>query len=184
MYRSRLRQAPGTDELAQLYPAPHDHRVYGYGHQLRVEATISLGRWLAQEVKATSVADLSCGNAAVALDLGVSGVVYLGDLAAGYPITGPIEETLDLIPDVDLFVCGETIEHLADPDATLVAIRSKARALLLSTPIGDTGGNVEHVWGWDQEAVGAMLVEAEWTVAGRLDLILPDTYSYQIWAAR
>jgi hypothetical protein len=183
MYRSRLRPAPSPEEIAQLYPALHDHRAYGYGHQLRVETTISIGRWLAQEVEATSVADLSCGNAAVACALGLP-TTYLGDYAPGYPITGPIEETLELIPDVDLFVCGETIEHLADPDATLAAIRSKAKTLLLSTPISDTGGNIEHVWGWDQEAVGAMLVEADWTVAGRVDLVLPDTYSYQIWAAR
>lgn len=185
MYRARLRDDPAPEDLASLYPVPHDHRAYGYGHGLRVEATIALGRWLAQETGATTVADLSCGNAVVPLSLDVSGVVYLGDLAPGWPIVGYIEKTLNQIPPVDLFICCETLEHLTDPDTVLCNIRERAKALLLSTPIGETsGGNPEHIWGWDQEVVGEMLTQAGWTCGPRVDLLLPDTYSYQIWACR
>jgi hypothetical protein len=184
MYRARLCDDPSPEELASLYPVPHDHRAYGYGHGLRVEATVSLGRWLVQEIGAGTMADLSCGNGAIAEALPVS-TRYMGDLAPGWPIAGPMEETLSQIPQVDLFILGETLEHLADPDTVLRNIRERAKALLLSTPIGETdGGNPEHIWGWDQEVVGEMLTAAGWTCGPRVDLLLPDTYSYQIWACR
>lgn len=188
--RIRLRPAWSPGELADIYPAPHDAALYGYGHELRVDTTIALGVATVKVNRLSSVADLSTGNAAIpkriALNCGRHCTVTLGDFAAGYEHRGPIEETLDRLTEpVDLFVLSETVEHLDDPDGTLTRIRSKAKHLLLSTPIGETDlGNREHYWGWDQAGVADMLAAAGWDVAAarRVDITLPDTYSYQIWA--
>lgn len=183
MFRRRLRPAWDKEVLHDIYPQPHDHRIYGAGHDIRVQATIEMGRWLTRQVTIKSVADLSCGNAAIPRAINAD-AYYLGDYAKGYEFTGPIEETITKVPEVvDLFICSETIEHLDDPEAVLRAIGFTSRHLLLSTPIGeDDLGNIEHYWGWDQEAVGAMLADTGWgTTIGRVDVILPNTYSYQIW---
>jgi hypothetical protein len=180
---------PSPEELAEMYAEPHDHRRYGYGHGLRVAMTIELGKWFASGCE--SIADLSCGNAQIALDIVESlaepeSVMrwYLGDFAPGYDYEGPIEETILQIPTVEVFICSETIEHLDDPDSVLRQIRKRAVKLILSTPIGETGtDNREHIWGWDQKGVRKMLADAGWTERARVDLLLPDTYDYQIVCA-
>lgn len=184
MFRKRLRPQWSPEQLAEIYATPHDHKRWGHGHWLRVEATIVLGTWMVTDFGLRSGADLSCGNGEILNRLPLSQRL-LGDYASGYVYKGEIENTIDHIPDVDLFVCSETIEHLDEPEAVLCQIRAKSRYLLLSTPIGeDDLGNPEHLWGWDQEAVKAMLEDCGWEVIARNDLILEDTYSYQIFACR
>lgn len=177
---------PGADELAVMYEKPHDHSLYGAGHWLRVEQTIVLGNWLATDFALSTAADLSCGNGAILNRIDRLQHRVYGDFAFGHQIQGPIEHTIDQIHPVDLFVCSETIEHLDDPEMVLRKIRQKSRYLLLSTPIGENDlGNPEHLWGWDQDAVGVMLLETGWSeLLARTDLVLPNTYSYQIWACR
>lgn len=186
MFRRRLREMPSPEELARIYAAPHNHYIYGYGHYLRVEHTITLGKWMVQDFNLRTAADLSCGNGAILNALPVQQRVF-GDFAPGYQLTGPIEETIEQIHPVDLFICSETVEHLDDPDTVLKQIRNKANFLLLSTPIGENDlGNPEHVWGWDQEAVETMMKEAGWNITkAHVDLFTPGHgYSYQIWACR
>lgn len=178
--RSRLRQ-PYTDaELAGLYPRPHEHSRWP-DHRLRVDVTVQIGRFLHRD--GLPVADLSCGDARIAQEIGGAADLYLGDLASGYRFHGPIEQTIDQIPQVDLFVCCETLEHLNDPDLVLRKIRGKSRALVVSTPDGETTDeNPEHYWGWDQEDVGRMLHEAGFVARVRSSLVLPQfKVAYQIW---
>ena len=110
----------------------------------------------------------------------------LGDFAPGYQIRGPIEETIERIPSVDMFVCSETLEHVNDPDAVLRQIRRKADMLLLSTPIGETApsNNIQHYWGWDRPAIQDMLDKAGFkTVQVYTELVFPGSvYDFQIWA--
>lgn len=183
MFRRRLRPLPTPAELAKIYAKPHDHYRYGYGHYLRVEHTITLGKWAVKEYNLKSGADLSCGNGAILKALPLPGIKVFGDFAPGFQVTGPIEETIDQIHPVSLFVCSETIEHLDDPDSVLKKIRGKANYLLLSTPIGeDDLGNPEHLWGHDREAVELMLREAGWQQQlAYLELETPSHgYIYQI----
>jgi hypothetical protein len=187
--RVRLRDYPSDDELARLYATPHQHTKWE-DHKLRVAVTAEVGCWLGPY---RSIADLSCGDAAIARRVAYAGSpqlpaasLHLGDYATGYHHAGPIEKTINEIPDVDLFICSETIEHLADPDLILRMIRTKASTLLLSTPIGETPGvgNLEHVWGWDVDDVGGMLDEAGWhqVILNRLEFKLRGyVYNYQIW---
>ena len=179
MRRERLRDPGGT----AMYLSPHDHRIFGRGHYLRIE----LSKVLCWELRGSRVADLSCGNGLLAQSLKAEETV-LGDLAPGWPVTGPIEETVAVLDPVDLFICSETAEHVDDPDALLAAIRARSRRLFLSTPVeawGDANG--EHVWCWDREAVEAMLTGAGWTVDVFAELdstVFGEPYRYGMWGCR
>jgi 2-polyprenyl-3-methyl-5-hydroxy-6-metoxy-1,4-benzoquinol methylase len=185
--RKRLRPMPSADELAKLYAKPHDHRQWE-DHLFRVDVTSAIAHHLLPP--GGTVADLSCGNALIARRLGQShgANLVLGDFAPGYEHTGPIEQTIEQIEPVDLFICSETIEHLDDPDAVLRRIRAKTDRLILSTPDGeDDDSNPEHVWGWDAEAVEKMLREAGFIpdIHATVDLRpAGGIYAYQIWACR
>jgi hypothetical protein len=180
--RQRVRPSWTEQELAQIYAAPHDHNLWGRGHGERVEATIALAR----TIPSSSVADLSCGNAAIvnALDIGER---WLGDFAAGYQLQGPIDTTIGLIPTVDLFICCETIEHLDDPDTTVALIRGKTRNLVLSTPIDAwDDGTPEHYWAWDRAEVETILTTAGFTIASFTSVDsrpYGEPYLYGIWHA-
>lgn len=174
----RLRPPYTADELRQLYPVPHDHTAWP-DHRLRVELTVALLKWM----EPTSIADLSCGDGAVANAFPWVLPRFLGDLAPGHPFHGPIEDTLDLVPSVDVFVCCETLEHLDDPDLVLSRIRGKARRLVLSTPDGEmTDGNPQHYWGWDREGVRHMLLVAGWSPMVELGFEVPGLgVRFQLW---
>ena len=184
MARQRLRPAWSPEELAQIYAVPHDHRRWP-DHNLRVAVTINVAQWIAGRVVAQA-ADLSCGNGAI-LNAVPAHRRHFGDLAPGYEHTGPIEQTIVDIPHVDMFVCSETLEHVDDPDLVLKAIRAKANALILSTPVDAWGDdNLEHYWAWSREDVEAML-----TGAGFKSMLFTSvdfrpmglTYCFGIWAA-
>ena len=186
--RMRLRPAWSEAELRLLYPAPHDHTRWP-DHLVRVEETIKLAHELAPHPDV--IADLSCGDAAIARALaGMTGDnpalgprVILGDLAPGYEITGPIEVTC-YSTHADLWIFSETAEHLDDPDAVLAEIRSRAGALVLSTPLSEfTDVNPEHYWGWDHQGVREMLEGAGWAPQIQRDVLHPLA-QFQIWGCR
>lgn len=181
---TRLRPAHSPEKLAELYATPHDHRRWA-DHLLRVDATIVMARWLARN-GIESAADLSCGNAAIIDALDVRDR-YRGDLAPGYPICGPIEVTLGLIPAVDMYICSETLEHLDDPAAVLKQIRGKAGSLVLSTPVEAWNDpNEEHYHAWDRAGVEQLLAEAGFHVAAYSTVdfrhVNPNFYCFGIWA--
>lgn len=178
----RLRPAMSTVETAQAYAHLHNHRLYGRGHAERVAKMIEFG----QSRLWKNAADLSCGNAAVMNSLTVYGESYLGDLSPGYPITGPVEQTIDEIPNVELFISGETLEHLNMPALMLEQAAEKAQWLLLSTPIDawdDT--NREHYWAWDRDGVEVMLTDAGWLCHHQYAEVdstaYGEPYRYGIW---
>jgi 2-polyprenyl-3-methyl-5-hydroxy-6-metoxy-1,4-benzoquinol methylase len=178
---------PTAAELARLYAQPHDHTRWT-DHLYRVDVTLALAGVMLP--RGGRVADLSCGNGYIAFRLAQThgASVILGDFAPRYELTGPIEQTIEQIDRVDLFVCSETIEHLDDPDMVLARIREKTDQLILSTPDGETDtGNPEHVWGWDAEAVEKMLRDAGFTpnIHTTVDTRPSGApYSFQIWACK
>lgn len=182
----RLRPKWSDEELARIYEKPHDHKIYGRGHGVRVEVTQNILKDMVREVGAMSAADLSCGNGAI---LGILSIKkYLGDYAPGYKYVGPLEKTIHEIPKVDIYVCSETLEHLDDPGYGLKLIREKSKSLILSTPIeawGDT--NQEHYWSYDREGVEELLKEAGWTPNIFLFLdttVFGEPYKYGIWGCK
>jgi hypothetical protein len=194
----RLHDKHNPDVLAEMYAAPHDP-MSGVGHSQRLVITAGFATvMIATECRKT-VADLSCGKDAT-VDQQLwrrGGELHLGDMAV-LPVeveattkhVGPIEDTIDLIPSVDLFVCTETLEHLDAPSDVLGKIRAKADRLLLSTPVNnweDRDRNLEHYWAWDREAVEAISVNAGWQVESHMELDLRHVggwYEYGVWVLR
>lgn len=194
----RLRPLPSPDELAAMYPAPHDHFLYGRGHGERVDATIALAKAaLSRPFLPAQIADLSCGNGHIARSIARHGDgLHLGDIAMdASPDTfdgcvlyvGPIEETIRELPEVDTFICSETIEHLDNPAMVLAAVRRTARQLVLSTPLDcweDT--NSEHLWAWDRDHVEMLMLQCNWHVEAFTSVDsreYGEPYLYGIWVA-
>ena len=182
--RRRLRAAHDAAELAKIYAEPHDHTQWE-DHQVRVAVTAAFAAKVAGRVQ--RAADLSCGDGAIlaAVDAAER---FFGDLAPGWPITGPVEQTIEQIPPVDAFVCCETIEHLDNPDVVVKAIRGRARGLVLSTPVGAWHDrNPEHYWAWDRGAVEDMLTDSGFTAVAYCELDFPDVvggYRFGLWWCR
>lgn len=184
MTRQRLRPAYSPEQLAKVYPEPHQHTRFR-DHLVRVGVTreIAMGV-LHHDDTVKSVADLSCGDASIAKHLGLQRTV-LGDFAPGYELTGPLETTLDQLEPVDIYICSETLEHLDDPDLVLKKIRQKTRYLVLSTPVEAWNeDNPEHYWAWSRADVEAMLRQAGFSVLlyNPLDMRKSwSCYCYGIW---
>jgi hypothetical protein len=179
--RQRLRPAYTADELAAVYPKPHDHLGW-HDHVVRIEVTSALTRSFLPRPR--TAADLSCGDGALLASLGAARGVF-GDFAHGWPVTGPLEETLADLDPVDVYVCTETLEHLDDPDLVLRMIRAKTQALVLSTPVDAWDEkNPEHYWAWSRTDVEEMLTAAEFTpmVYSALDFRPRGSeYCFGIW---
>lgn len=181
--RIRLRPAHTPETLASMYAVPHDSDHW-QDHRERVARTIALIAELVGPVQ--RAADLSCGNGRILKNIDAEEKVF-GDLAPGWPITGPIERTLPDLERVDLLVMSETLEHLDDPDGVLAVARKACDVLVLSTPTNEAARhndeNPEHYWSWGLDDLAGMLL-----VAGFTDLtmrLLPlGYYDYQLWVAR
>lgn len=189
----RLRPDPTTEQLAAVYvERPQDRWMYGLGYHRRVATMLALAA--RHGAGARSVADLSAGNGLIGWTVGAllglpAADIHLGDIHPGHRYTGPLEQTLQQIPAVDLFVSGETLEHVPDPAGMLAAIGGTARALLLSTPVDNWGDeNPEHLWAWDTSHVEGLLDGAGWTpvAATMLDTrcIPGERYRYGLWYCR
>lgn len=177
--RVRLRPAWSRDQLMAFCPRPHDH-THWPDHIVRVDDTIQLARDMGVP---SVVADLACGDAAIGRALAPDRLI-LGDFASGYEITGMIEDTIDMIGHVGMFICSETAEHLDDPDAMMVKIREKADSLVFSTPLAEfTDINPQHYWGWDHDGVREMLEAAGWVPEIQRDVLHPLA-QFQLWGCR
>lgn len=176
----RLRQAYTPEELAQVYQTPHEHSQWE-DHRLRVQMTIAFASWFKD---VATIADLSAGDATIINAIPAT-TRYIGDFAPGYEFTGAIDETIDQIPQVDLFICSETIEHLDDPETTLKKIRAKTKALIVTTPDSEVNdSNPQHYWGWDSLGVRDLLEGAGFTpvIFNTLQFQDPNlVYDYQFW---
>lgn len=182
--RKRLRDAYAPEKLGEIYAEPHQHRKWP-DHQIRVAVTVQVAHALVGDVH--TAADLSCGDAAILRALRIPRI-HLGDYAPGYEYHGPIEETAQELPRVELFVLSETLEHLDDPDKVLHAIRPKTAALVLSTPVDCwQDHNPEHYWAWSREDVEEMLTGAGFRVVvySALDCRPGGgEYCFGIWGCR
>jgi len=178
--RIRLRPAYSEQELLGVYETPHQHWQWK-DHQLRVQMTIAFASWF-KDVQ--SIADLSAGDAVIINSIPAT-TRYIGDFAPAYEFTGAIDDTIDLIPKVDLFICSEIIEHLDDPEKTLAKIRAKTKALIVTTPDSETNDqNPQHYWGWDADGVRELLEGAGFkpVIFNALRFEDPNLiYDYQFW---
>lgn len=188
----RLRPYPTEKELDELYVTTYDHTQWE-DHKKRVTHSVERLHELMTPslVMGTlrRVADLSCGDGTIinSFKSYVPKIKLIkGDFVPndGLDFVGRIEDTLDAIEPVDLFILTETIEHLEDPGAFLVELRKKTRWLFLTTPIGEVEGydNPEHIWEWNVDDMKMMLNDAGFT--GECELLVLPHYTYQIWTCR
>lgn len=177
--RTRLRPKYSEDDLAAIYEKPHQHNRWA-DHIFRVQMTIAMTKYFGD---VQSVADLSAGDATIINAVNAERK-YIGDFAPAYEFVGPIEKTIHEIPNVDLFICSETVEHLDNPDEVLKMINKKTKHLILTTPDGEQDdGNPEHYWGWDSEGVRQMLESSGFAPKGFANFRILDLgYMYQAWA--
>lgn len=183
----RLRPKWSDEELAKIYSKPHDHFRFGRGHDMRVKVTIEILKDMSKLINAKTGGDLSCGNGAILNSIKLQ-EKYLGDYAPKYEFEGPLEKTILEMPNVDIYVCSETLEHLDDPNHALKLIRQKSKSLVLSTPIEqweDT--NTEHYWAYDREGVEELLKNSGWKPNVFLFLdtqVFGEPYKYGIWGCK
>lgn len=97
--------------------------------------------------------DLCPANITGAVVRGVR--VYLADVTAG---------EIDWAPVV---VLTEVLEHLADPHALLAQAAANGRAVVASSPAGETPARHYefHAWAWDPDGYAAMFAAAGFKVA-------------------
>lgn len=197
MTRIRIRDSrPSSEEerqfYMQTYPSGYHHTVWP-DHVERVTASVRfINTWVTDGgLIVDSIADLSCGDATIPRELSVlmqPDRLILGDInpQEGLTVIGALPGTLEeLAPQVDLYVCSETIEHMDDPDFLLQQLRMKSRYLFLSTPVSEPAhyGNTEHYWSWSVEDMGQMLEAADWSPVDHM-VFLPasdQTYTFQFW---
>lgn len=180
MYLHRNWPTYSSEKLSEIYSQPWEMNPAWLDHVARREATLLL----ADQVSHLSAvaADLSCGDAYFASQLPELDW-HLGDYAPGYDYEGPIERTIQQIPNVDLFLLCETLEHVEDPSAVLSAIRAKSRRLILTTPLMTCPDeNEQHYWAWDDEMVGHMADLAGWRVLDYIQTQPDIGYVFQCWS--
>lgn len=184
----QLRPFYTPEQLPAIYSRPYNHTRWE-DHKIRVRVTIDIARIICDHIKAETAADLSCGDGAIlaGLQLPRENCIY-GDFVRipQLDYLGTIEDNITRIPDIDLFILSETLEHVEQPSQLLHNIRSKTRALILTTPEGETGDeNPEHYWGWDRTDIRDMLTTTGFTprTMTLLDPHVAGGYTYQIWGA-
>ena len=179
----KLRRFHTPEVLAEIYQHPYDPTRW-VEHKTRIRRTIEITQALIDQHDLKSVADLSCGDCSIIGSLNIKSKIT-GDITNDRSIEDALRDRV--WPDVDLFICTETIEHLEAPWTVLERIAETTRWLVLSTPLDEDPaiGNYEHYWSFTQDDVQSMIL-----TAGFVDLelhVLAEpgwTYTYQLWTGR
>lgn len=166
------------------------------------QRTLVTGALIAAQEPAT-VADPAVGDGTV-LDIAFKirpfEMAYVSDLsepnirklAVSYPhqkAVGDLLSALNTIPEVDVIVLTEILEHLEDPDQVLSLARQKAKKLVASSPIEEPVGivNSEHLWSFGKDGYHDMLVDTGWSPFSYTEIGFENTsqfyYTYQLWVA-
>lgn len=169
----RLRPAHSEEALKTIYATPHNSDRWS-DHIQRVDRSIDFIKENCGDI--ASAADLSCGNGKILSAMDCENKYY-GDFAPGYPLTGPINQTIKDLPIVDLFICSETIEHLDNPSETLKLVRQHTNKLFISTPVDKfDDDNLEHYWAWDFEGISDTLTSSGFVIKKYERLELSQNY--------
>lgn len=180
----KLRRFHDAETLKRIYDHMYNPNVWPE-HKQRIETTAAVANQLIADLGLKTCADYSAGNRALALRL--RGLTMLD--TCDYFGSGRMEERIDEMEPVDLYLCTETIEHLEAPWTVLEKLATKARQLVLSTPLDENPkiGNYEHYWSFTEEDVEQMLWQSGWAPHPGCPTILFQkswTYTYQIWTAK
>jgi hypothetical protein len=123
-------------------------------------------------------------------DISEPGIAYLESLGLTVPHVATVADitaALQSTPRVDMVILTETLEHLPDPDAILKLARARGRQLIASSPLirdPRVDDNPEHLWQFDADGYGEMLVGAGWKPTSYSEFIFgAGYYTFQLWSA-
>ena len=178
----RLRPKWSDEELVDVYSKQYNHEQWK-DHVDRIRQTVMFALIkMPRDESINTVADLSAGDGAIINALPYETKI-LGDFYPAFEYCGKIEDTVEQIQTVDLFILSETLEHLDNPLEVLKQIRKKTKYLLLSTPQNNWGDeNPEHYWAWDKEGVEELLKESGFEPIAFMSEKL--WYIHQYWIAK
>lgn len=204
-----------TEEELETFYKKGVYRPDGFVHNTRVWHTIGILEAMMENIvpRIRTVADLSCGDGTILGNYFVGkpyttiNRVFVSDYNAENAIEaerriknvtnelvdvtsfkGKIEHILTIIPETDLLLCTETLEHLEDPKAMLRLAAGKFKYIVLSTPLDEKGdANPGHYWSWNHEDIKNILEETGWTpmIYSSLFVVDPRTgLDFQLWTAK
>lgn len=158
-------------------------------HRARLLAAAAAVVEAAQMLGASTVVDLGAGDGGLLslLGPGITGWGY--DLQATNVAASKArgvdvrlaDITTDAIDWGQIAVATELLEHLRDPHSLVSRAYTHSRALVCSSPCGETPElhYEHHVWAWDREAVEAMIAAAGFRIVRYEQL--PLWYEFGVW---
>lgn len=189
--RQRTNAKFTDSELAIVYNG-YDSSQW-MNHRFRVDLSASIINRMIDEWPIESVADLAVGDGRIIGQLlEVHRVVYdiaeanIDNLSIECEKTvADIDTSSVEMPEVDLVILSEILEHIENPDQILKNVRSKTKYIFISTPLNEgIHVNPQHYWVWDDEGVGKMIEEAGFHKLAYLTFqFFPEQALYQIWVA-
>lgn len=138
----------------------------------------------------TTVIDLGCGDGGLlSLIAEIPGTSAVGfdfqpSNSAGWAERGVIAFARNFvddwvaIPQADIYVMTEVLEHLTDPHRMVRRVRERGAQLVCSSPWTETYESHDecHAWAWDQEGYAQMLTDERFhirmhTTAGMFQIV-------------
>jgi SAM-dependent methyltransferase len=172
-----------TREFFDAHPwIPPYHQM---GHEERTVMTEAMIREVVgSHVSIGSLVDLGCGDGDLLRRLEYLGIRTFGITAGvanveqarlhGLDVT--LGDILGPLPDADLTVMTEVLEHLVDPHGMLARINSPY--LVVSSPSAETDEwhYEHHAWAWDMDGYFELVAGAGWRVLAQGEVAAPAAH--------
>jgi hypothetical protein len=177
----RLRPKWTDEELVGVYDHQYSHTEWD-DHISRIASTIGFINKFVKDKDFKTIADLSAGDAAIINAIDIPNKI-IGDFYPAFEYHGKIEDTIEQIEPVDVFILSETLEHVDNPRKVLEQIRNKTKYLIVSTPQDNwNDDNQEHYWAWDKAGVENILKDAGFEPIEFMSETL--WYTHQYWICK
>lgn len=202
----KLREVHTDQELEKVYGDGQGFREKGFDFTYRMNVLSSAVRLCLDRFTIESIADLACADCLPIASSIVVGqelpALHLGDFAKVNVANakqlfkqyksltyyhGRIEDTVDEIPKVDLFILNEILELVSEPEKVLSKIKTRARYVVVLTPCNEKKreDGFNNCWSWNYDDFKKMLVRANFIpMMGQLIQFDFDTIfknNYQLW---
>lgn len=143
-------------------------------HRARILAAAAATFEIAQVLSVSTAVDLGAGDGGLLSLLGPSITGWGYDLqptnvAAAKGRNADVrlaDITTDPIVWGEIAIATELLEHLCDPHALVAKAAYHSRALVCSSPCGETPEShyEHHVWAWDQPGFAKMVTDGGWRI--------------------